>query len=65
MLTASSHPKDIERTRRLAANDYVVKPLGFAEFVQLIKTMRDRWLMPPPAAPNRTKHVPARTMLNA
>jgi CheY-like chemotaxis protein len=44
MLTSSSHPADMERARRLEANEYLTKPSNPAKLVELVRTIQKRWL---------------------
>lgn len=51
IFTSSSHPEDMEKARQLAADDYLVKPSDPRKLVDLVKSLRDRWLSEPtPAA---------------
>lgn len=47
MFSNSSELKDVEKARRLGADDYLVKPMHPSELDQLVKTIRDRWLLQP------------------
>jgi CheY-like chemotaxis protein len=44
MLTSSSHEGDMEKARRLAADDYLLKPSNPSKLVELVKVINDRWL---------------------
>lgn len=44
VLSSSSVDKDIQRSYDLGANSYLVKPLGFDEFVDMVKSIGDYWL---------------------
>src|SRR6267142_4910873 len=44
MLTSSSHPADMEKARKLAADDYLLKPSDPLKLVELVKSLDDRWL---------------------
>lgn len=46
MLTSSSRPEDMEKARRLGADDYLLKPSDPRKLVELIKVLHDRWLIP-------------------
>lgn len=46
MLTSSSRPEDMEKARLLGANDYLLKPSDPRELVEVVKSLRDRWLGP-------------------
>jgi CheY-like chemotaxis protein len=51
VFTSSQERIDLIRTYQLGANAYVVKPLGFQEFVSVIKDVKQFWLIinePPP-----------------
>jgi CheY-like chemotaxis protein len=51
VFTSSREQTDISRAYQLGANAYVVKPLGFQEFVGVITGVKEFWLMinEPPA----------------
>jgi DNA-binding response OmpR family regulator len=51
MLTSSSRPEDREKAHKLGADDYFLKPSDPAKLVELVKMLRDRWLIPA-----RTRH---------
>jgi CheY-like chemotaxis protein len=51
VFTSSRERKDFIRAYQLGANAYVVKPLGFKEFVSVLRTVKQFWLVanePPP-----------------
>jgi DNA-binding NarL/FixJ family response regulator len=51
IFTSSKERTDLDRTYQLGANAYVVKPLGFQEFVTTLKDVKKFWLVinePPP-----------------
>jgi two-component system response regulator len=51
VLTSSDQEEDIVQAYHLGAHSYVRKPVDFAEFTQLIKTLLNYWLnvnVPPP-----------------
>ena len=51
VFTSSRERTDLARTYLLGANAYVVKPLGFQEFVSALKDVKKFWLIvnePPP-----------------
>jgi len=50
MLTSSSHPADMEKARKLAADDYLLKPSDPLKLVELVKSLDDRWLSQPTTA---------------
>ena len=52
VLTSSREDSDLEECYRLGVNAYVVKPLGFPEFVEAVKTVGMFWaiLNEPPLA---------------
>jgi CheY-like chemotaxis protein len=43
MLTSSREEKDIGQAYRLGANSYIVKPLKFEEFCEMVKMVYDYW----------------------
>jgi two-component system, response regulator len=43
MLTTTARPDDISRALELGANDYIVKPVGFCEFVQKVGNVGRYW----------------------
>jgi CheY-like chemotaxis protein len=51
MLTSSREEQDLLRTYDLGVNAYVVKPVGFAEFMEAVKVLGQFWAVlnePPP-----------------
>lgn len=57
MLTSSREETDLARSYGLGVNAYVVKPVGFAEFVEALKELGLFWAVvnePPPGAVRRT-----------
>ncbi len=54
VFTSSREGADLTRTYQLGVNSYVVKPLGFQEFVATLKDVRSFWLtiseLPPVAS---------------
>ena len=53
MLTASREQTDVARSYALGVNAYVVKPLGFAEFLEAIRDLGIFWAVlnePPPGS---------------
>jgi len=46
MLTSSSRSEDMEKARRLGADDYLLKPSDPLKLVELVKMLHDRWLIP-------------------
>lgn len=44
VLTTSSNPKDIETCYQNGANSYIVKPVNFIEFMQIIEFFSRYWL---------------------
>ena len=58
MLTSSREEEDVIASYASGANSYVVKPLDFVEFVQVIKSLGVFWVMlntPPPSSVTSTK----------
>jgi CheY-like chemotaxis protein len=56
MLTSSREEQDLVRSYQLGANAYVVKPVGFPEFVEAVKQLGVFWAMhnePPPGTQGR------------
>jgi two-component system, response regulator len=45
VLTTSRENSDIERAYRLGANSYIVKPVDFATFAAVVKTIEIYWLL--------------------
>lgn len=45
MMTSSREEQDLVRSYQLGANAYVVKPLGFHEFVEAVKVVGAFWAM--------------------
>lgn len=45
MLTTSANEKEIAESYRCGANSYIVKPVGFAQFVKVIKDLELYWLI--------------------
>jgi CheY-like chemotaxis protein len=43
MLTSSREERDIVRSQELGANAYIVKPVGFAEFMEAVRQVSDFW----------------------
>ncbi len=53
MLTSSREEKDLVRSYKLGVNAYVVKPVGFREFVEAVQDLGVFWAVlnePPPGA---------------
>jgi DNA-binding response OmpR family regulator len=46
VISSSSDDEDITKARLLGARDYFVKPHRLDDFVAVVRTLRDRWLMP-------------------
>lgn len=44
VLSASSHPEDVERAYELGANSYIEKPLQIDRTLELIKLLKGWWL---------------------
>jgi len=44
VLSSSADPKDVERSYDLGANSYLVKPMGFDGFSEMIGTLKKYWL---------------------
>ena len=56
VLTTSSESTDISRAYELGANSYIVKPVNFAAFAEVVKNIKAYWLLinePPFAEHNR------------
>lgn len=45
MLTSSREERDILRSQELGANAYLVKPVGFAEFMEAVRQVGDFWAL--------------------
>lgn len=53
MLTSSNEEKDLVRSYKLGVNAYVVKPVGFGEFIEAISDLGIFWAVlnePPPGS---------------
>ena len=53
MLTSSREERDLLRSYRLGVNAYVVKPVGFQEFIQAVQEVGGFWAVlnePPPGS---------------
>ena len=46
ILTTSRQSDDIEAAYRLGANSYIVKPVDFAAFAAVVKSIKVYWLLP-------------------
>jgi two-component system response regulator len=44
VLTSSAEDKDRSESYRLGANDYISKPTGFNEFIEIVKQIKAKWL---------------------
>jgi two-component system, response regulator len=44
ILTSSSEDQDQINSFRLGANDYIRKPTGFVEFIEIVKSIKLKWL---------------------
>ena len=44
VFTSSKHDEDINTAYELGANSYLVKPVGFDELVEMIRTVNNYWL---------------------
>jgi CheY-like chemotaxis protein len=54
MLTSSREEQDLLRSYRLGVNAYVVKPVGFQEFIEAVQEVGGFWAVlnePPPGSP--------------
>ena len=54
MLTSSREEQDLVRSYKLGVNAYVVKPVGFKEFIEAIQDLGVFWAVlnePPPGQP--------------
>jgi len=58
LLTSSKEEKDLIESYRLGTNAYVVKPVGFKDFVEAIKCLGAFWavLNEPPVGDQRKEH---------
>jgi CheY-like chemotaxis protein len=45
VLTTSRENSDIERAYQLGVNSYIVKPVNFVAFAELVKTIKMYWLL--------------------
>jgi CheY-like chemotaxis protein len=50
--SSSGRDEDRERARQLGATDYLLKPSSGLQFVEIVKTLKDRWLAEAEAARN-------------
>lgn len=58
VLTTSSESTDISRAYELGANSYIVKPVNFAAFAEVVKNIKAYWLLinePPFGEHNRRR----------
>lgn len=44
ILTSSDRPEDLEKARRLGADDYLVKPPTVSKLTELVRAVHARWL---------------------
>jgi two-component system response regulator len=44
VLTSSDQERDIEEAYRLGANGYIVKPLDFGSFIEMVQVLCNYWL---------------------
>jgi CheY-like chemotaxis protein len=44
VLTSSQHDRDMEETYRLGGDAYLIKPASPAKLLELVKTLRDKWI---------------------
>jgi two-component system, response regulator len=44
MLTSSIEEKDRTDINRLGANDFIIKPTGYAHFIEVIQQIKAKWL---------------------
>jgi CheY-like chemotaxis protein len=54
MLTSSREEQDLLRSYRMGVNAYVVKPVGFQEFIEAVLEVGGFWAVlnePPPGSP--------------
>lgn len=57
VFTSSSRDRDVEQCYRLGVNAYVVKPIDFKRFAQVVQEIQAFWIgcnLPPVPAPGRT-----------
>ena len=45
MLTTSRENRDIEAAYQLGVNSYIVKPVDFLAFAEVVKTIKVYWLL--------------------
>jgi two-component system, response regulator len=45
VLTSSTEDRDLAESCRLGANDYINKPTRLTEFVEIIKNLKQKWLI--------------------
>jgi len=45
VLTTSSEERDIAESYRLGVNSYIVKPVDFDEFIEMVHTLEQYWLL--------------------
>ncbi len=59
MLTSSREERDLAESYDLGANAYVVKPVGFRDFIEAVRKVGLFWTVinqPPPGSASRTTH---------
>ena len=44
VLTSSSEENDLTESYRLGASDYIRKPTGLSEFIEIVKQIKAKWL---------------------
>jgi two-component system, response regulator len=44
ILTSSVEDKDRTDSFRLGANDFIIKPMGYAQFIEIIQQIKSKWL---------------------
>jgi two-component system, response regulator len=44
ILTSSVEDKDRADSFRLGANDFIIKPMGYAQFIEIIQQIKIKWL---------------------
>ncbi|HEY3914698.1 MAG TPA: hypothetical protein VGN61_09450 [Verrucomicrobiae bacterium] len=55
MMTSSIAPSDMEKARRMGADDYRIKPAEFEKLVQIMQELNQRWLVKKTDAPSFPK----------
>ena len=61
VLTASRHDADIRASKRLGADDYIVKPVGFQNLSEVTPRLSLKWALLKPAGDARSVNAPSAT----